>query len=471
MKTRTVYVNHVRTIADLLTPVGVYTRLRDHYPNALLLESADYHDRSDSKSFICIEPIAGFEAKGNSYSIDIEGEEALSVDITNPKAVFGAFKQFVRQFRTEENNLPFNGSGLFGYTSYEAVQYMEDIVFSSSVSPEKDNPFLKYQLFKHVLIFDHFKSELYLTTNSLDQPTTNTKDLDYILQLLQKQSLSGFKFHALGEEESNIRPEQFKQNVEKGIAHCKRGDVFQLVLSREFRQRFSGDELNVYRSLRSINPSPYLFYFDYGDFKIFGSSPEAQLEVKNGVAFINPIAGTILRGADAKEDERQAERLKQDPKEISEHVMLVDLARNDLSKSSDEVQVETYAEIQRFSHVLHLVSKVGGKIRDGLDGLDVFSDTFPAGTLSGAPKYRAMQIIDENEKTSRNFYGGAIGFVGFDGTINQAIIIRSALSKNNTLLYQAGAGIVAGSTPEGELDEVDNKVAALRKAIKKAQEL
>jgi len=348
---------------------------------------------------------------------------------------------------------------------------MEDIVFSSSVSPEKDNPFLKYQLFKHVLIFDHFKSELYLTTNSLDQPTTDTKDLDYILQLLQKQSLSGFKFHALGEEESNIRPEQFKQNVEKGIAHCKRGDVFQLVLSREFRQRFSGDELNVYRSLRSINPSPYLFYFDYGDFKIFGSSPEAQLEVKNGVAFINPIAGTILRGADAKEDERQAERLKQDPKEISEHVMLVDLARNDLSKSSDEVQVETYAEIQRFSHVLHLVSKVGGKIRDGLDGLDVFSDTFPAGTLSGAPKYRAMQIIDENEKTSRNFYGGAIGFIGFDGTINQAIIIRSALSKNNTLLYQAGAGIVAGSTPEGELDEVDNKVAALRKAIKKAQEL
>lgn len=468
---RKVYTSYLKTIADLITPVGVYSALRDHYPNALLLESADYHDRSDSKSFICLNPIAGFEATQQNYEIQYPGEEAQKFVATKNEDILKSYKSFLETFEPVKNDLPFNSAGLFGYSSFEAVRYMEDIEMTNPSDIMKDNPDMKYQLFEFILVFDHFKNELYITQNSIDKNMESTKGLEKFKGLVRLQSDPGFKFQKQDEESANIDSNTFKDNVSKGIQHCLRGDVFQLVLSRRFQQKFKGDDFNVYRSLRSINPSPYLFYFDYGHFKIMGSSPESQLQIDNGMAYINPIAGTVLRSQNSAEDAQRAKALQNDPKENAEHVMLVDLARNDLSKNSEKVNVETYAEIQYFSHVIHMVSRVSGKLDKGANGLDIYADTFPAGTLSGAPKYRALEIINETETSTRNFYGGALGFMGFDGSINHAIIIRSLLSKNKTLNYQAGAGIVAHSTPEGELQEVDNKVAALRKAIELAQTL
>jgi anthranilate synthase component 1 len=471
MMKRKVYTHHLKTMADLITPVGVYSALRDQFPHSLLLESADYHDRSDSKSFICLNPIAGFEATQKNYKIQYPGAEQQEFQAKNFREVFQSFKEFMAQFKAVKTKLPFNSAGLFGYSSFEAVQYMEDIEMTNPADKMQGNPDMKYQLYEYVLVFDHFKNELYITQNSVDQKSENKDGLNRIKAMLRLHSNPGFSFQKDGEESALLEASEFMENVKKGIQHCHRGDVFQLVLSRRFHQKFKGDDFNVYRSLRSINPSPYLFYFDYGNFKIMGSSPESQLQIDNGVAYINPIAGTVLRSQNAAEDAARAEELQNNPKETAEHVMLVDLARNDLSKNSEIVNVDTYAEIQYFSHVIHMVSRVSGQLFKNVEGLDIYADTFPAGTLSGAPKYRALQIINETEKISRNFYGGALGFMGFDGSINHAIIIRSILCKNNGLSYQAGAGIVADSTPEGELQEVDNKVAALRKAIEMAETL
>lgn len=465
------YTYYKKILADLHTPVSIYNKVRDLFPNALLLESADYHDRTDSKSFICLEPIAGFEAKGNTYHYNYPNEDLITMKVNQPQKVFMAFKSFVSQFKNTPTNLPFNTQVLWGYSSFESVQYMEDIELENTSNELKDNPDLKYQLFRYVLIFDHFKNELFITQNEVSKTVDTIESIKAILQIIQLNNKPNFSFKSIDEEKSNVSDDEFKEMVKKGIHHCEIGDTFQVVLSREFQQKYRGDDFNLYRCLRSINPSPYLFYFDYGDFKIFGSSPESQLQVKNGTASINPIAGTALRGSNQEEDLILAEELKGNPKEMSEHVMLVDLARNDLSKNAEHVEIERYAEIQYFSHVIHMVSEVKGRLCKDQSGLVIYSDTFPAGTLSGAPKYKALEIISKNENTTRNFYGGAIGFMGFDGSINHAIIIRSVLSKNNTLIYQAGAGIVSKSTPEGELKEVNNKISAIRKAIKKANEL
>lgn len=466
-----VYTNYIKTMADLITPVGVYSSLRDQFPNSILLESADYHDRSDSKSFICLNPIANFEATRNKITIEYPGKSSQTIFVDKHPVVFEKFKKFANMFESTPSDLPFNTCGLFGYSSFEAVQYMEDIELTNPDAKMEGNPDMKYQLFEFVLVFDHFKNELYITQNTLHNTAKNKADLKRIKDMLRLRNDPIFNFSISGKEIAHLEAAEFMENVEKGIMHCHRGDVFQIVLSRRFSQKFKGDEFNVYRSLRSINPSPYLFYFDYGNFKIMGSSPESQLQIKDGIACINPIAGTVLRTQNASEDAQRAIELKNNPKEKAEHVMLVDLARNDLSKKSEEIKVETYAEIQYFSHVIHMVSQVKGRLFDNVNGIDIYADTFPAGTLSGAPKYRALEIINEIEKVSRNFYGGAIGFIGFDGSINHAIIIRSILSKNNELTYQAGAGIVADSTPNGELNEVNNKVAALRKAIEMAEAL
>lgn len=471
MMNYTLYTQYKRILADLYTPIAIYNKLRDQFPNALLLESADYHDRTDSKSFICLDPIAGFEAKGNTYRYNLPHTETVSQIVNQPKKVFSAFQSFVSKFKPTETGLPFNVQGIWGYSSFESVQYMEDIQLTSAYSELKDNPDLKYQFFRYILVFDHFKNELIITQNEVNQSIKSGEKIDQILRLIQLNNLPNFSFKSVGEETSSITNEEYKKMVKAGIQHCKVGDTFQVVLSREFQQKYKGDDFNLYRSLRSINPSPYLFYFDYGDFKIFGSSPESQLQVQDEVASINPIAGTILRSDNQEQDAKLAKELKLNPKEMSEHVMLVDLARNDLSKNSKKVHIDSYAEIQYFSHVIHMVSKVSGKLFDDKNGLDIYADTFPAGTLSGAPKYRALEIIADTENTSRNFYGGALGFIGFDGSINHAIIIRSLLSKNNTLIYQAGAGIVSDSTEEGELQEVNNKIAAIRKAIQQATEL
>lgn len=465
-----IHTKYKKLLADLYTPVSIYNKLRDQFPNSLLLESADYHDRTDSKTFICLEPIAGFEAKQNEYEFQLPNGN-IKKGNAPLNELFSILKEFVSQFENSSSDLPFNIQGMMGYSSFEAVQYIEDIELPNSRTELKDNPDMKYQFFRYILVFDHFKNELFIVHNEINHSITSFEKIDQIEQLLNVNILPNFSFQTIGEETSSISDEDYKSMVEKGIHHCKIGDTFQVVLSREFQQKFKGDDFNFYRCLRSINPSPYLFYFDYGNFKLMGSSPESQLQVNEGIASINPIAGTVLRGNSQKEDALLAQELKENPKEVSEHVMLVDLARNDLSKNAEKVEIETYAEIQYFSHVIHMVSKVNGTLFEDKTGLDIYADTFPAGTLSGAPKYRALEIISENENTTRNFYGGAIGFIGFDNSINHAIIIRSALSKNNTLVYQAGAGVVTESTPEGELQEVNNKITAIRKAIKKATEL
>ena len=457
-------------LADFLTPVGVYSNLRDRFKNPLLLESADFHDRSDSKSFICLEPLAGFESKGGYCFTEI-GAERRTYNFERPQQVFHQFKTFFDSFECSDSEHIFQTSGLFGYSSFESVQYFEDLSFKPSSSRAKDNPDMKYQLFRFVLVFDHFKNTLTIVEHALDKPIEDDQAISTLKQFVHNNSNHPFSFESCGEESSDLEDETFLSMVEKGIVHCQRGDVFQVVLSRSFKQEFRGDEFNVYRALRSLNPSPYLFYFDYGDFRIFGSSPEAQLQVNSQESTLNPIAGTIRRTGDTKKDEVLANQLLEDPKEKSEHVMLVDLARNDLSKSCNLVEVSNFSEVQYFSHVIHLVSKVKGHFEAGVSPLDIYADTFPAGTLSGAPKYRAMQIIKDLEKDSRNFYGGAIGFLGFNGSVNKAIIIRSVLSKNNQLVFQAGAGVVVDSQPKNELNEVDNKLAAIRSAIQKACEL
>ena len=313
-----------------------------------------------------------------------------------------------------------------------------------------------------------FRNEMYLVENL---PEGETSNIDKIVKDLENNNLDLFGFNLMGEKRTNLTDEQFMNIVDKGIYHCKRGDVFQIVLSRRFEQDFMGDDFNVYRTLRSVNPSPYLFYFDFGGYRIFGSSPETHFRIKGDLAYIDPIAGTFKRSGDEEKDKIISEELLKDPKENAEHVMLVDLARNDLSRSSTDVKVSKYKELQYYSHVIHIVSRVTGKIKENENPMRAFMDTFPAGTLSGAPKVKALQLIGEMEPQSRGFYGGCIGYIGFNGELNQAITIRSFMSKDNTLYFQAGAGVVAKSNPRSELEEVNNKLGALCSAIDLAQQV
>ncbi len=453
-----------KLLADTTTPVSIYLRLRDVYPNTILLESSDYHSRENSMSFVCADPVAGIILKDGrleSYypdgTVEIKESENLIEEIAGFK---GKFK------RTELPEIKFISGGLFGYFTWNAVQHFEDITFTSETKESEKIPQMQYHVYRYMIAIDHFKNEITLFKNTFsEEEDTNLSEMEY---LIQNRSYAEYKFQTKGEESSNLTDTGFMELVEKLQKHIYRGDVFQIVPSRAFKQAFIGDEFNVYRCLRSINPSPYLFYFDYGDFKLFGSSPEAQITIKNNTANIFPIAGTFKRSGNDEEDAEQARKLEADPKESAEHVMLVDLARNDLSRHCNQVEVKSFKEVQYYSHLIHLVSKVSGHLQEDITAFKVVADTYPAGTLSGAPKYKAMQLIDENEKLGRNFYAGAIGFMGFNEDFNHAIMIRTFMSKNNELHYRAGAGIVADSVPETEMQEVNNKIAALRKAIEMA---
>jgi anthranilate synthase component 1 len=355
---------------------------------------------------------------------------------------------------------------LFGYTSFDAVQFFDTIRLSKKSSLAASIPLMRYRLYQYVIAINHFKDELIICENSIKGIDS---DLNLVESLIRSKDVPVFPFKIANEETSSMTDSDYMEMVKKGIRHCYRGDVFQIVLSRRFEQRFTGDEFNVYRTLRNINPSPYLFYFDYGDYKLMGSSPESQLIISNGKAVVHPIAGTFMRTGDDLIDAELAEKLLGDPKENAEHVMLVDLARNDLSRLCDQVFVSSYKKINYYSHVIHMVSEVTGSVKPQTNPFELLAVTFPAGTLSGAPKFKAMELIDEFEPTARGYYGGCIGFMGFDGSCNHAIMIRTLLSRNNTLVYQAGAGIVAASKPESELLEVGNKLNALKSAIRKAE--
>ncbi len=456
-----------KLLADTVTPVSIYLKLRDRFENPILLESSDYHGADNSFSYICCEPIARFEVKDGVYKQRLPGE-MVEGEVSGTD-VMSKLDQFVNSFEASETPFKFINNGLFGYIGYDAVQYFENIPVGSSQPDEYEIPDILYHVYRYVIAIDHFKNELYIFEHTPEGESP--KGLSAIENLVYNKNYPSYEFSPAQQESSNYNDYEFLDIIEKGIQHCFRGDVFQVVLSRRFQDSFSGDEFNVYRALRSVNPSPYLFYFDYGSYKIFGSSPEAQLVIKDRKATIHPIAGTFKRTGNDEADAELAKKLYEDPKENSEHVMLVDLARNDLSRAGSNVVVDTYKEVQYFSHVIHLVSKVTGTLSEEMNETSMVSGTFPAGTLSGAPKVRAMQLINDYEKTKRGYYGGAIGFMGFNGDFNHAIMIRSFLSKNNTLFYQAGAGVVAKSNKESELQEVNNKLAALRSAVELAKEI
>lgn len=461
-----------KILADLYTPVGVYMRLRDIYPQSALMESSDYHGTENSRSFIGVHPIASIavghgvvtatypdgrvEEKELPAFGEGKGEECKL-------AISKAFNDFIQAFHVEGEGS--DCCGLYGFTTFNAVRYFENIPVKDTTMEKNDAPDIYYIMYKNIIVFDHFNNTMQLITLGEEA------ELDALMKAINKANVKPYDFHPVGKTTSTLTDEEHKANIRCCIQHCLRGDVFQIVVSRRFVQKYEGDDFKLYRALRSINPSPYLFYFDFGGFRIFGSSPETHNRIVGDNAFIDPIAGTTKRTGNMEQDRKAAEFLRNDPKENAEHVMLVDLARNDLSRNCHGVKVDFYKDMQFYSHVIHLVSRVSGTLDEQADHIKAFIDTFPAGTLSGAPKVRAMQIISELEPHNRGAYGGCIGFIGLNGDLNQAIVIRTFISRNGELWFQAGSGVVAKSNDQYELEECNNKLGALTKAIHIAEEL
>ena len=445
-------------------------RLRDIYPQSALMESSDYHDSNNSRSFIGIGPLASVAIGHGKATIAFPDGTTESHEVNKTYQSDKAIHALIDCIKVEGDHS--NVCGLYGYTSFNAVRYFEDIAVKDETQAKNDAPDMLYILYKVVIVFDHFNNQLTVVSlTPSDQPQNGEADLDNIMRAMNKANVKAYDFHPVGDVRSTLTDEEHKANIRKGIQHCLRGDVFQIVLSRRFIQQYEGDDFKLYRALRSINPSPYLFYFDFGGFRIFGSSPETHCRIEGDKAYIDPIAGTTKRTGDAEADRQGAEYLRNDPKENAEHVMLVDLARNDLSRNCHDVKVDFYKDLQYYSHVIHLVSRVSGQLDEGADPIKAFIDTFPAGTLSGAPKVRAMQLISEYEPHNRGAYGGCIGYIGLNGSLNQAITIRTFVSRNGELWFQAGGGIVAKSNEEYELQEVNNKLGALRRAILMAEKM
>ena len=470
MRTIEVQTECKRVLADIYTPVSIYLRLRDRFRDTILLESTDSHAAENSYSFICINAIGGIEISDtSSIETKMPGDPPKRSALQNLQEVPSLVWDFMKRFTMAEPNLKEGrfAQGLFGYATYDAVRFFDTITLDAHAA-KPVIPLMRYRFYQYVIAFNHFNDELFICENKV---AGLISELEKVESLIRSKDVPVYPFSIKGAERSNMTSEEYRNMVTKGIQSCKRGDVFQIVLSRRFEQSFQGDEFNVYRALRSINPSPYLFFFDYGDYKLMGSSPEAQLVIRKQKAVLHPIAGTFKRSGDEETDKRETERLLVDAKENAEHVILVDLARNDLSRVCDDVTVDKFRQVQYFSHVIHLVSEVTGKTRADANPFDLMARTFPAGTLSGAPKFKAMELINSYEPTARSYYGGALGFMGFDGSCNHAIMIRTFLSRQNTLTYQAGAGVVAASVPENELQEVNNKLGALKKAILMAQEI
>lgn len=458
-------------LADIYTPVSIYLRLRDRFRDTVLLESTDHHTSENSYSFICINAFGGIEISSKeSVEFKLPGRNPEKIDLKNKNEVPQLLWEFMQKFEIKKGAAKEEkfAQGLFGYTTYDAVQFFDTVSLNNSNLNKAIIPLMRYRLYQYVIAINHFKDELFICENKV---AGIESDVSVVESLIRSKDVPVYPFSAKGDEMTNLTDGAYIEMVKQGIASCHRGDVFQIVLSRRYQQQFIGDEFNVYRALRSVNPSPYLFFFDYGDYKLMGSSPEAQLVIQDGEAVLHPIAGTFKRTGDDEADKIATEQLLEDAKENAEHVMLVDLARNDLSRLCDEVEVAKYRQVQYFSHVIHLVSEVKGKVKANSNPFELVAKTFPAGTLCGAPKFKAIELIDAFESTSRSYYGGAIGFVGFDGSCNQAIMIRTFLSQHNTLTYQAGAGVVAASNPENELQEVNNKLRALKKAIDLAKDI
>ena len=455
-----------KILGDLITPVSAYLKLRDAYPQSALMESSDYHGGENAKSFIAVHPIGSVSIEHGMGICKYPNGSITQTPVSESFTSSDLINQFIGSFNITGPDS--NYCGLYGYTSFNAVRYFENINVKDETQSLNDAPDLIYILYKDVIVFDHFRNELTLIEMLADG---EEDDLDVLERDVNNHPYQTYDFRPVGDFWSTLTDDEHRENIRRGIAHCLRGDVFQIVLSRRFKQRYEGDDFKLYRALRSINPSPYLFYFDFGGFRIFGSSPETHCRIEGRRAYIDPIAGTTKRTGNAETDRKNAEYLRNDPKVNAEHVMLVDLARNDLSRNCHNVKVDFYKDMQFYSHVIHLVSRVSGELDEGADSIQAFIDTFPAGTLSGAPKVMAMQLISKYEPHNRGAYGGCIGFIGFNKNLNQAITIRTFVSRNNELWFQAGGGIVAKSDVEYELQEVNNKLGALRKAIEIAGKL
>ena len=452
--------------ADLQTPVGIYLKVRDLFPQSALLESSDYHTTQNSFSFIGVEPMADFSVTKEQIVRRFPDGRQLTDALTEGVDVIEILKDYIASFETETNLTGING--FFGYTAYDAVRYFEAVRIRKKEEKFAEIPDMMYILYRYIIVVDHFKNQMTIVENL---PEGQYSHMPELIDVIHNNNMARYGFEALHDTGSPISDEQYMEMVKRGIRHTQRGDVFQIVLSRRFSRGFRGDDFNVYRALRCINPSPYLYYFDFGHFRIFGSSPETHLRVAGGKAYIDPIAGTFRRTGDDIRDSDLARKLLEDEKENAEHIMLVDLARNDLSRGAGQVKIEFLRQIQYYSHVIHMVSRVSACVSENTDILRLFADTFPAGTLSGAPKVRAMQLIDDIEPHSRGIYGGCVGYIGFQGELNQAITIRSFLSYGNRLYAQAGAGIVAHSSPESELQELNNKLGALMKAVEMSEKV
>ncbi|MCE2615520.1 MAG: anthranilate synthase component I family protein [Phocaeicola sp.] len=466
MKTFVYHTNYKVVLGDLHTPVSTYLKLRDVFPQSALMESSDYHGAENSRSFIGLEPMASFAIGHGEVTFSFPDETKEVKLINDDYKVEDAITEFLNSFKVEgEYN---NYTGLYGYTSFNAIRYFEHIPVKDTTDKINDAPDMLYILYKYIIVFNDFRNEMMLIELLQDEKKSK---LHVVEKAIHNRNYTTYDFHAVGSTTSTLTDEEHCENIRQGIAHCLRGDVFQIVLSRRFIQKYQGDDFKLYRALRSINPSPYLFYFDFGGFRIFGSSPETHYRIESGRAYIDPIAGTTKRTGNKKLDEELTQKLVNDPKENAEHVMLVDLARNDLSRNCHDVKVEFFRQVQYYSHVIHLVSRVSGELDEGVNHIKAFIDTFPAGTLSGAPKVKALQLITKYEPHNRGAYGGCIGFIGLNGNLNQAITIRSFVSRNNILWFQAGGGIVAKSNVEKELQEVNNKLGALKKAIEMAEKM
>ncbi len=456
-----------RMLADTNTPVSLFLKLRDHYSDPVLLESNDFKSREDCRSFLGLDAIATFQVRNGLISISGSAVEPKEQKVIDLDSVPGALQDFIQQFDVQYTEAETELNGLFGHCNFDGIQYFESLQFPRE-KRKIDIPDIRYSFYRFIISINHFKDEMVILENLLPGQTS---EMERLLRFINGNKYATHQFRIQGQETSNLTDQEFRDMVTAGKHHCQVGDVFQIVFSRQFSQQFEGDDFNVYRVLRSINPSPYLFYFDYGGYRIFGSSPETQMQIDNGIARVNPIAGTYKRTGDSVDDALRADDLAKDPKENAEHIMLVDLARNDLGRHASNITVKQLKDIQFFSHVIHLVSKVEGELDESTNPIRVFGDTFPAGTLSGAPKYRAIELINAYENQNRSFYGGALGFIDLSGNMNQAIVIRSFLSMNNHLFYQAGAGIVVDSHEEKELQEVNNKLGALKKALLEAEKL
>lgn len=466
MKQYTYITNHKSLLGDLHTPVSTYLKVRDLFPQSVLMESSDYHGVENNRSFIGLNPIASIRINHGVATFVFPDGQQEERNISDDYQVEQAIREFISHFQVEGEYAGY--CGLYGYTTFNAVRYFEKIQVKDSTDAKNDAPEILYILYKYLIVFNDYKSEMVLIEMLGEEESAHLSEVE---KAIHNRNYTTYDFRAVGPATSTLTDEEHKANIRQGIAHCMRGDVFQIVLSRRFIQRYEGDDFKLYRALRSINPSPYLFYFDFGGFRIFGSSPETHCKIEDGKATIDPIAGTTRRSGDKETDKQLTKALLADPKENAEHVMLVDLARNDLSRNCHNARVEFYKEPQYYSHVIHLVSRVSGDMDEDSNPIRTFIDTFPAGTLSGAPKVRAMQLISELEPHSRGAYGGCIGFIGLNGTLNQAITIRTFVSRNNELWFQAGGGIVAQSNEENELQEVNNKLGALKKAIQLAEQL